>query len=115
MTDAVDRPFDPGLQTERTLLAWRRTTLALAVGNAVAIRYLAEVLGGAAVVLGVAGLALAGVAWVVADRRYRRAHRGLVRERRLVTDGTLPALLAASVLAAGASGVLLLVTTWRPW
>lgn len=116
MSDAVhERPFDPGLQTERTLLAWRRTCLALAAGNAVAIRYLSEALGPLATLLGVAGLGLSGIAWVVATIRYRRAHAGLMRDELLATDGRLVAMVAASILTTCIAGVVLLLTLWRPW
>lgn len=116
MTEARhEHPFDAGLQTERTLLAWRRTCLALAVGNAVAIRYLTEALGPWVALIAVGGLALSGIAWVVATVRYRRAHTGLVRDAVLTTDGALVALVAASILAASIAGIVLLVTLWRPW
>lgn len=110
-----ESPFDAGLQTERTLLAWRRTCLALAAGNAVAIRYLSDALGAWATLLGVVGLAMSATAWVIATVRYRRAHAGLVRDGLLVTDGRLVALVAGSILAACIAGLVLLTTLWRTW
>ncbi|KRA22156.1 hypothetical protein ASD65_16725 [Microbacterium sp. Root61] len=111
----ADPPFDEGLQVERTLLAWRRTCLALAVGNAIAIRYLTEALGLVAALVGVIGLVLSAVAWILCTVRYRRVHRGLVREAVLVSDGRLPAMLAGSVLAATLAGVVIIFVLWRPW
>lgn len=110
-----ERPFDAGLQTERTLLAWRRTCLALAVGNTFAIRYLFDTLGAWAAFLGVAGLALAAAAWIIATIRYRRAHLGLVRDDTLTTDGRLVALVAASVISVCVAGIVLICVLWWPW
>lgn len=64
---------DPGLQPERTVLAWRRTLLAVAVGAAVSVRVLAPALGEAAIVTGVGGVVAAGVLWVLARRRHALA------------------------------------------
>ena len=69
---------DPGLQQERTILAWRRSGLALLVGALTIGRISLDTLGLAAAVptVMVAGLAL----WVVLDslraRRLARAHPG---------------------------------------
>ncbi|MFE6734450.1 DUF202 domain-containing protein [Microbacterium sp. NPDC057650] len=119
MTDAAeqaaDRPFDVGLQTERTLLAWRRTCLALAVGNGAAIKYLSDALGLWATLIGFLGLVLSVVAWVLCSIRYRRAHGGLVRDETLIVSGRLPALVTAAVGAAGVAGLVVLFVQWRPW
>lgn len=109
------RPFDTGLQVERTLLAWRRTCLALAIGNAVAIRYLFEALGPVAAMIGVAGLALSGIAWRLCGIRYRRTHAGLVAGDRIIPDGTLPLLLVASICVAIVAATVLMAVLWRPW
>jgi putative membrane protein len=93
----TDRPFDPGLQPERTLLAWRRTALALGVGSAVGARLALPVLGSGAVVVGVLGVLAALVSYVAASRRYHRAHRALTSGDRLPTGGAPLAVTAGAV------------------
>lgn len=62
---------DPGLQPERTVLAWRRTLLAVAVGSLVAVRVLPPVLGDWTIALALGGLVVVAVLWAVAVRRSR--------------------------------------------
>ena len=59
-----DSPFDTGLQVERTLLAWRRTALALAVVSAVGTRITAPLIGWPAIAAGATGIGLAMVAYL---------------------------------------------------
>ncbi len=113
--DPHARPFDAGLQVERNLLAWRRTCLALAVGNAVGIRYLSQALGPVAILIGVAGIVLSAVAWVMSTVQYRRVHRGLVRDATLILDGTVPLLVAGSVAVAAVAAATIVVVLWHPW
>lgn len=97
-----NRFYDDGLQLERTELAWRRTTLSLAVGSLVALRILPLYSGNAAwSSVGLVGLGCAGAVWILARRRSRLAHRALVAapsER----DARLP---GAELLFATALGV----------
>ncbi|GEA89406.1 DUF202 domain-containing protein [Cellulomonas cellasea] len=86
----------PGLQPERTALAWRRTALGLATGSLVAGRLLAPGLGLWAWWVAAAGVVLAGSLAVVAHRRSGRTHRG----GRLVTACAGVALLLGFVAAA---------------
>lgn len=101
-------PRDPGLQPERTMLAWRRTALALVVIAAVATRYLAVELGPAAAALGGCGILLATIAVASAQLRFRRVLRGFAsadaRDAALPTAGRTLAVtaLAALVIAIGA-------------
>jgi uncharacterized membrane protein YidH (DUF202 family) len=70
------RPWpDPGLQPERTALAWRRTALALVSGAAVSARALFPPLGVVAAAVASAGGAVAVGLWVLGSRRYRHAFR----------------------------------------
>ena len=73
MTASPAAPGDPGLQPERTSLAWRRTALSVAVGSLVGLRVLPPHLG----VLGYVACAL-GLVWsldlaLTSARRYHRA------------------------------------------
>jgi putative membrane protein len=102
MSGAPDRVFDHGLQPERTALAWRRTALALAGGSVVIMRILPSVIGGAALVLGFAGLGLSLVVLVGSHRRYRRQHRALTStEPGVLRSGWPVAALTAATLLLG--------------
>ena len=102
-------PFDPGLQPERTLLAWRRTCLALAVASAVIIRFAGEAIGVAAIILGAAGILAAGIAYVRSATRYRRAHDALTRGEDLPLDGLALALLTTTLVLIGVSALAYVV------
>jgi putative membrane protein len=102
---------DPGLQPERTALAWRRTALGLASGAAVSARALFPTLGLVAVAVASAGGALAIGLWVWGSRRYRHAYRR--------PDGEAPAkgpggaALGAFAVLATAVGVAALLYVCR--
>lgn len=98
-----DRLFDPGLQLERTALAWRRTALALLVGSMVATRILPE-LGGPWMLLPASiGIGIALTLLVLAHRRYRIHHARLVGHEgnQMLDSGGLQAITAAFVLCSG--------------
>lgn len=106
--------FDPGLQPERTALAWRRTALAIGVGSLIALRVLPEALGSLVwLTPAVLGLMFAAWLWWRADRRYRTTARVLAAhgDRAALPGGALPAALLAFVVAAGilALGVVIVV------
>lgn len=96
--------FDPGLQPERTELAWRRTALALGAGSLVALR-LSPVAFGHPVwaFAGVAGLAMAAMLWIAARRRYSAASIVLGRDgdRGILPGAVLIAILAVVALVIG--------------
>jgi uncharacterized membrane protein YidH (DUF202 family) len=111
-----DRPFDPGLQPERTALAWRRTALALVVGSLLGLRVLPALLGWPGLVVAAAGVATALVVLASAHRRYRLVHRiltaGPADPHRPVAlpGGALPALVAALTACAGLAALALALT-----
>ena len=98
--------FDPGLQPERTALAWRRTVLSLALGALIALRVLPRVLGPWSVVAGFAGIALAALIWVLAGRRARQTRKALLGSAQPMPDARLLLLLAVVVAGGAALGVL---------
>lgn len=101
-------PRDPGLQPERTELAWRRTLLSLAAGALVSVRLLPPVLGDWTIVTGLAGVVVAGLLWSLAHRRHRgvaAVFRGSA-PRSAMPDGVLLAALALLTSAGAALGLL---------
>ncbi|TQM36220.1 DUF202 domain-containing protein [Pseudonocardia cypriaca] len=107
------RRFDPGLQPERTALAWRRTGLAVAVGAIAGTRVLFPTLGVGAVVVGLLGLGLAALLVLGSTRRARRAEACLLQDGNLVS-GPGGRLVAAVCVASTAIGVAALVAVVGP-
>lgn len=101
-TGAAEGPFDPGLQPERTALAWQRTGLALATGALAGLRILPSLLGPVAFAPAAGGLVIAIAVVVLARRRYRRAHEHLTQGSGPgLPDGALPAATAFLTVLAG--------------
>ncbi|NIG66788.1 DUF202 domain-containing protein [Microbacterium sp. Be9] len=104
--------FDPGLQPERTELAWRRTALALGAGSLVAFRLLPATFGNPVWAFGgVAGLAVAAGFWIAARQRYSAVNAVLSRDGdRGMLPGALPiAALATVVLLIGLSSLAVVI------
>jgi putative membrane protein len=98
-------PFDPGLQPERTRLAWRRTALSMVVAGLLAPRALYDAIGGFAVATGLVGAATGVALTMAAARRARRVLHVLLSGAGLLPDGRL--LLAVALLVASGSGIAL--------
>jgi putative membrane protein len=96
------RIFESGLQPERTLLAWRRTCLVLALGVAVSIRFGAIADPLVAILVGVPALALVGAAYALTSIRYSRAIRALVNDpTAAISEGRAIAAVALVALFIG--------------
>lgn len=93
-----------GLQRERTMLAWNRTMLALAVTTVLLVRTGGPPYLRALHLPALAVLLVAGWLWLASDLRYRRP---LDPERTTVMPGRLALLTAASMLV-GVVGTALL-------
>jgi uncharacterized membrane protein YidH (DUF202 family) len=99
--------FDPGLQAERTGLAWRRTMLGL-VAFALVIMRLLPTLGAWGLAAGGLALTLSGILWALAERRFRRLRRALAAAGQ-IPGGRLLLAVALTVAGAGGGGLLYLV------
>ena len=104
--------FDPGLQPERTALAWLRTALVVTVGSLVGLRVLPHYWGPVGLMLAGAGTMSSMALMGLAVRRHRLTQRrltGTARSAGPVPDGRLPALLAALTLAAALTATTLVI------
>lgn len=99
-------PRDPGLQPERTELAWRRTLLALAVGALISVRLLPAVLGDWTIAVGLGGVLAAGILWVLARRRSRSAAAAFRHDAAAMPGGALLLALTVLVTTGAALGLL---------
>jgi uncharacterized membrane protein YidH (DUF202 family) len=95
--------FDRGLQPERTLLAWRRTTLSAGVAGAVVVRVTAGDLGWPVVAIGSVAVLLSLVAYLAAGWRYRQVHDHLLRTDQHLGDGWPQVYLTCTTLLCGAT------------
>lgn len=101
---ASSRVFDPGLQPERTELAWRRTTLSLVVGAIVALRILPAALGTWSIAAVFAGFGFTGLIWLLARHRARQTRQALLDQAALPHGGGLMFLLAATTATGAGFG-----------
>lgn len=91
-------PLDPGVQVERTLLAWRRTSLTPAVGGAALVHLSLDRLGAAGLVMGLSCIAVSLVAYLASLHRHRSAGPDHHDAGRPGAAGVPCALLVAAVL-----------------
>jgi uncharacterized membrane protein YidH (DUF202 family) len=110
-------PFDPGLQPERTELAWRRTALAIAIGSVVSLRIFPLLVPADAAAWGFApgviGIGAACTFWVAARRRQLQTTAALQSSPAPeASSAAMPGggmLLAFTMLATGFGVVSLVV------
>jgi len=79
VTRAFDRPFDAGLQAERTALAWQRTVLSFAIAALVSARLLLNTVSIGSYAVAALGLIMTAVLFWVGHRRYRLVHTTLIQ------------------------------------
>ncbi|MFE0632100.1 DUF202 domain-containing protein [Streptomyces sp. NPDC058864] len=99
-----DAPRDPGLQPERTRLAWRRTTLAFAVAALLAVHE--AVLHGVSPA-GLLGLGLCALAWLAFTVTAQRRITALGSARPAVMPHGTAAWALLCVLVLAVAGALL--------
>ncbi len=98
---------DPGLQPERTVMSWGRTTLALCVAALVFLRWLPHYGAGILAMVGLA-MATAGGIYATQRRRYVRSSQGISNER-LHADVVAVLSISTLVLCLGVIGILVVL------
>ena len=111
MTGSQDRgeqPWDLGLQSERTALAWHRTLLSGLACSLVVARLVALVSWPAAVVTGLVAVATTAMLAVLARRRFRHNDAAVRRDDPLA-DARAPALLCVLVVVTALAAVVIVL------
>ncbi|MCO4252075.1 DUF202 domain-containing protein [Pseudarthrobacter sp. MDT3-9] len=99
---------DPGLQPERTTLAWGRTMMALVTASAIFLRWLPRY-GLLILVLIVVSFGAAVAIYLTQKRRYRTASEGIEREK-VEADVNAVLWTALAGVALGALGLLIVAS-----
>ncbi|WP_427017309.1 DUF202 domain-containing protein [Pseudarthrobacter sp. P1] len=105
--------FDPGLQPERTGLAWQRTCLGLLAGSLASMKVLPPILGPWSLLLAFAGVLESSLLLFVVRCRYLRQHHSLTTldgQLPRTADGRLPAVLALTTVLAGIVSLVLVLS-----
>lgn len=111
MTTDDARVWDPGLQPERTSLAWRRLAMAMLGLALAAPRLVWPIFGGWAGVPTVVVAAGAVALLIGTHRRYLATHDSLkTNHQELLPDGGLVLLTALTALALAAFGLTIVLT-----
>lgn len=107
--DECGTPWDPGLQNERTALAWQRSVLAMTAVGLIIARLAFS--GNPVVAVLLAGVMVGFASWalVMSTRRYRAASRRLWRELPL-PDGKLVAATSLLITLMGLASLVLVLT-----
>lgn len=110
MRSGAEDPWDPGLQIERTTLAWVRTALSFVAGGLVVVRFLAHRSTTLAIAFAALTLPLAVVITWLSWHRYRHGQHRLHSEAPL-PGGALPAAVAALAVVVGGIGLAYVLTS----
>ncbi|MCP5027519.1 MAG: DUF202 domain-containing protein [Actinomycetia bacterium] len=106
-----DRVFDPGLQHERTSLAWERTAIATMVTGTILARYAAGNARPAITLLGLVQVALGGGILVWAGLHYDGLHGRLRAGESPTHPGAAKGIGLLTVLSSGSALTLATVLT----
>ena len=97
LRDPSEQPWDPGLQSERTALAWQRTLLSGLACSLVVARLVGLVSWPAAAVTGLTAVGTTAALAVLARRRFRH-NDAAVRRHDPLADARAPLLLCVLVV-----------------